>query len=326
MATPRTGRALIDATRPYAKDDAARSWMETGLTLGLCTALETLILFEPHPVLRAVAIVLLGLMLVRAFILFHDYMHRAILRRSKLAKLVYPLVGWLLLTPASVWRRTHNYHHANNSKIVGSHIGSYPIMTTTMWRRARPMDRLRYRLVRHPLTQLFGYVTVFALGMCLLPLVRRPKDHRDALAALLVHGAWLGLVGFFFGGMAMLEAVVLPMMIATATGSYLFYAQHNFPDMNVQSREKWDYVRAALECSSFMDLPGWLHWLTGNIGYHHVHHLNPTIPFYRLPEAMDGIEELQEPGRTSLAPKDVWACLRLDLWDPRKKRMVSRGD
>ncbi len=322
----RTGRLLIAETKPFAKDNPARSWGETALSLGLWIGLEALILMEPHWALRSVAIVLLGFIMVRSFILYHDYMHLAILRRSKPAKAVFNVVGWLLLTPGSVWRRTHNYHHANNSKIVGSHIGSYPIMTTTMWKRAKLKDRLAYLAVRHPLTQIFGYVTVFAIGMVIMPFIRQPKAHADSIPTLLTHGLWLGLVAYFFGPWMMVQAVVIPMMIATGMGSYLFYAQHNFPEMNVQSRDKWDYTKAALECSSFMDVNPVLHWLTGNIGYHHVHHLNPTIPFYRLPEAMAAIPELQNPGRTSLSPKDVLKCFSLDLWDPRKKKMVPRGE
>ncbi len=87
--------------------------------------------------------------------------------------------------------------------------------------------------------------------------------------------------------------------------------------------EEWDFAFAALRSSSFIRANPLMHWFTGNIGYHHVHHLNSRIPFYRLPEAMAAIEGLQSPGTTSLSPKDIVRCLRLHLWDPDQDRFVS---
>jgi omega-6 fatty acid desaturase (delta-12 desaturase) len=93
--------------------------------------------------------------------------------------------------------------------------------------------------------------------------------------------------------------------------------------MVLQPREKWTYERAALESSSFMEMGPVMNWFTGNIGYHHVHHLNPGIPFYRLPEAMAAIPALQRPGKTSLRPADIAACFKLKLWDPEAGKMVG---
>ena len=113
------------------------------------------------------------------------------------------------------------------------------------------------------------------------------------------------------------------LFVATATGAYLFNAQHNFPEMDVQPRHEWEYTHAALHSSSYMKTGPIMGWLTGNIGYHHVHHLNPGIPFYRLPEAMKGIPELQTPHATSLHPKDIVACFQQKLWDPEQQVMVG---
>jgi omega-6 fatty acid desaturase (delta-12 desaturase) len=93
--------------------------------------------------------------------------------------------------------------------------------------------------------------------------------------------------------------------------------------MYVQPRESWEYTRAALESSSYMETGPILGWLTGNIGYHHVHHLNPGIPFYRLPEAMKSMPELQTPHKTSLRPADIVRCFRQKLWDPERQEMVG---
>jgi omega-6 fatty acid desaturase (delta-12 desaturase) len=112
-------------------------------------------------------------------------------------------------------------------------------------------------------------------------------------------------------------------MIASILGAYLFYAQHNFPSVDLCEKSEWNYCYAALRSSSFMDTTRLMHWITGNIGYHHVHHLNARIPFYRLPETMAALPELQSPGRTALNPKAIRACFRLKLWDESKRRMVS---
>jgi omega-6 fatty acid desaturase (delta-12 desaturase) len=93
--------------------------------------------------------------------------------------------------------------------------------------------------------------------------------------------------------------------------------------MHVQPRDAWSFGRAALESSSFMEMSPLMNYFTGNIGYHHVHHLNPTIPFYRLPEAMAAIPELQNPGKTTLKPRDVIQCFKLKLWDPEAGKMVG---
>ena len=117
--------------------------------------------------------------------------------------------------------------------------------------------------------------------------------------------------------------VLLPMTIASALGSYLFFAQHSFKGMRVMAPESWTYQRAAMESSSYMRLNTLMRWITGNIGYHHVHHLNVRIPFYRLPEAMSAIPELQTPSTISLAPRDIADCFRSALWDEEEQRMVS---
>ena len=128
----------------------------------------------------------------------------------------------------------------------------------------------------------------------------------------------------FFGGEVLWYAFLLPQIIAHALGAYLFYAQHNFPEAYVQPRESWTYVRAALESSSYMKFGPLMNYFTGNIGYHHVHHLNHRIPFYRLPEAMAAIPELQHPrGVTSLHPRDIIACFKLKLWDPEQGKLVG---
>jgi omega-6 fatty acid desaturase (delta-12 desaturase) len=318
----RTGPELVRATAPYARENVAKSWTLLAITYLVYAGFVAVAALAPHWSLRLFGSVLSGLTIVRLFIFFHDYAHGAILQ-SRAGKIVMPFIGYWTLSAPSVWRQTHDYHHKNTAKIIGASIGSYPIVTLDMYKAMSATQRRHYAMVRHPLNMFLGYFTVFILGMCGSAFLRAPKVHWHGLLSLVIHFGIMGLVGFNFGWDVAFFAVFLPQFIASGSGSYLFYAQHNFPGMQLRGRHEWEYSFAATRSSSMFVMGPVMHWFTGNIGYHHVHHLNHRIPFYRLPEAMDAIPELQDPGRTSWKWSDIRAGLRLDVWDAQKGRMVS---
>ncbi len=318
----RDPKQLILASKPYAKEHRWLSWWHLLSTLTLfvsCVVLSC----SPLPIAwRMASSVLAGLVLIRLFIVYHDYQHGTILRDSKVAKAIMFVYGMVALNPPSIWKRSHDHHHRNNAKIFGADIGSYPIMTTTSYVEASPKERLLYSIARHPLTIAFGYVTIFFYGMCVRSLFISPRKHYDSAIALASHLAiatWLAYMSWDW----LVLGLIVPSLIASSMGAYLFYCQHNYPDVKLRDSSEWSYVFAALHSSSFTKMSRLMHWFTGNIGYHHIHHLNAHIPFYRLPEAMAGIEELQSPGTTSLHPRDVWACLSLKLWDVDRDCLVG---
>jgi omega-6 fatty acid desaturase (delta-12 desaturase) len=313
---------LVRKTMVYSREDRAQTWRLLTVSLLVYGIGLGLAIFAPWP-LAIAGSVLSGLTLVRLFIFVHDYLHGAIFRRSTLGKVVMYAVALITLNPPSVWRETHNYHHRNNAKMLGAAIGSYPVVTTRMWKVLTPSQRFWYAFARSPLTILFGYATIFIAGMCMAAFIRNPKEHWQGPAALAYHFGLAALLSAAFGWHAGLLAVIVPGIISNTLGAYLFYAQHNFPSIWLADRTQWDYHQAALKSSSMFEMSALMHWFTGNIGYHHVHHLNHNIPFYRLPEAMAAIPELQVPGRTSWHPRDIAACLRLKLWDPEKQAMVG---
>ncbi|MEO1334737.1 MAG: fatty acid desaturase [Myxococcota bacterium] len=276
----------------------------------------------PAPV-QYLAAFALGWVNVRLFIFYHDTMHHAIFRKSPFGRWLMQIYGLLILTPERVWKDSHNYHHAHTSKIVGASIGSYPILTVRMYRAASPWQRLQYRWARHWLTMLMGYFTVFLVGMCIRPLIANPRRNYEAALSLALHGALIGVLTAIGGFEFAFRAYLFPLAVSCALGAYLFYAQHNFPDMEIRDRRDWEYTAAALHASSMMNTSPLIGWFTGDIGYHHVHHLNSQIPFYRLRDAMNGVQELQNPACTSLSVKDVYACLQNHLWDPEQGRMLS---
>ena len=319
----RTGKAIILATKPYASDFTARSWWHILSTGFLLAAAMAGTVWNPHLSGKIVCSILAGLLQLRFFVLYHDQQHLAILPNSRLAENLMKIFGILSLSPSSIWRSSHNYHHKHNSKLRSSHIGSFPIMTKSRFLSSSKGTRLKYLFMRHPLTILFGYVFVFLYGMCLCPTFRNPRKHFDCLVAFLLHGAF-GLVLFLLGGWtAVLLTLVVPPFISSAVGTYLFYAQHNFPGVSFSDRSGWAYDKAALESSSFMKTGRIMGWFTANIGYHHIHHLNSRIPFYRLPEVAAAIPELQSPRITSLHVMDIIRCLRLKVWDTDAQRMVG---
>jgi len=318
----RSGSELVRATFPYAVEDRRRTWFETLLTLSLIAGSEGMALLGPLW-LKPIGTVLTALLTVRIFIIFHDAMHGAVFKGSRLGQLIMSAVGILTLSPRSVWTETHDYHHRNNCKLPGTAIGSFPVVTTRHWRRMSDKDKRFYKFIRHPFTITFGYFFIFLAGMCGAAFLRDPKQHWACGVAPIVHFSLAGLVGLTLGWTSAFAGVIAPLFISCALGGYLFYAQHNYPGVVFQKRTEWSYHEAALASSSYFKMPRILHFFTGNIGFHHVHHLNHKIPFYRLEETMKALPELQNPGVTSWSPSDIAAALQLKLWDPSKGEMVG---
>lgn len=318
--------SLVLATVPFTKEQRWRSWwhlLSTTIILGGLIAAAG----APLPWwARLGAAFLAGLLITRLFIIYHDFQHKAILRGSRIAKGFMWLFGLLCLNPASSWNRSHEYHHKHTAQLQGASHGSFPVLTTIAYAEASWKEQLVYSIKRHPLTLAFGYITIFIFSMCICPLLASPRRHYDCALALLLHAGLIALLAVF-APWAMLFAIILPMTIATSLGAYLFYVQHNFPEVDLRERSDWDYIFAAMHSSSYLDIGPMMHWFTGNIGYHHIHHLNARIPFYRLPEAMHEIEGLQTPARSTLHVAEIYRCLRLKFWCPKNNRMVrsARG-
>ena len=319
----RTGKELILMTKSFAEDSTARSWwyvLSTAFLLGLALAGT---LWNFHLAGKIACSIFAGLLILRFFVIYHDQQHLAILPRSRLADGLMRLFGILVLSPSSIWQSSHNHHHNHNSKLRGSHIGSFPIMTRDQYLKSSRAERFKYLFMRHPMTILFGYLIVFLYGMCFSPFFNNPRAHYDCLAAFVVHVFMAVTLTYFFGWPALWLTQITPHFIASAIGTYLFYAQHNFPGVTFNASAGWTYDKAALESSSYIKTgPVWA-WFTANIGYHHIHHLNARIPFYRLPEVLSQIPELSMPKTTSLHPVDIIRCLRLKVWDVEAQQMVG---
>jgi acyl-lipid omega-6 desaturase (Delta-12 desaturase) len=318
-----TGKELILATKPFAKEDRGKSWVLMLSTFALLLGGIVGTIWVEPVLPRLACSILTGLFIVRMFVIYHDHQHHAILHRAPVADAIMTAFGIYVLAPTSIWKRSHDYHHAHNSKLFSASIGSYPIATKSKFQSMTAGEKRLYLFIRHPLTITFGYFTMFIIGMCVSSFISAPKKHYDSLIALILHAAFITFAVYTGGWQGYLFIIFIPYMIACGIGSYLFYAQHNFPDTTFADNKEWKYEGAAMDSSSFMVMSPFMRWVTGNIGYHHIHHLNARIPFYRLPEVMQAIPELQKAKTTSLKPRDIVACFRLKIWDPEQNRMTG---
>ncbi len=317
------GRNLILATKPFAKEIRSKSWFHTISTLSLLVFTLCGSLFMPGILLKLACSVTAGLLLIRMFIIYHDHQHHTILTKSKTAEVIMTIFGMYMLSPTSIWKRSHDHHHNNNSKLFSASIGSYPIVTRKKYQEMTATQQFTYLAMRHPISIALGYFSMFIIGMCLRSFFSNPRKHYDSMIALVLHVAVAVSLFVFMGWQAWFFMFFLPFLIAFAMGAYLFYAQHNFPGVEFYENKNWVYEKAALESSSFMKMNPVMEWFTGNIGYHHIHHLNAKIPFYRLPEVMKNFTELQNCKTTSLSPKAMNACFKLKVWDQESNQMIG---
>lgn len=320
----RTGIELIKATKAFAVDNTVKSWWHIISTSFLLIAALAGTIWNIHLAGQIICSVLSGLLILRLFVIYHDQQHHAILPNSRIAEWMMRVFGVLSLSPSSIWRSSHNYHHNHNSKLRSAHIGSFPVMTSAQYSKCSRSERAVYLFTRHPLTILFGYLFIFFHGMCIYPFFNNPRKSIDCLIAIVVHVSIAALLLVTLGWQGWVLTQVVPHFVASAIGSYLFYAQHNFPTVTFADKDGWTYENAALESSSYLKMNRVMAWFSGNIGYHHIHHLNARIPFYRLPEVFASVPELQNPKVTSLSPLEIFGCLRLKVWDVDAQKMSRR--
>lgn len=319
----RDDRPLRVRVREFREIDPWLTWRLLAVTLVLLSGAWTLLFLPLWWPLRVPIALLVGGLLLRLCSFGHDYLHGAILARSKFARVLFTGVGLLVLAPPRAWTETHNYHHAHNGRLPAEPIGAFPLLTTTAWREASFGQRLIYRLARSPIAMLLAWPGLFVLGLNLRYFLKNPRRFASSGAALLLHGFVHALVWTQAGPLTWALALALPYTTMCTAGAYLFYIQHNFPRAVHQLESTWERRDAALSASSYLELPRMLHWFTGNIGYHHIHHYDARVPFYRLPEAFHAIPEFTRAPDSSLRPLDVVRAFALVAFDMTSGRMLD---
>ncbi len=261
-------------------------------------------------------------LLVRLFMIQHDCGHRSFFRSARLNGLIGHAIGVLTLTPHGYWRRAHNIHHATSGNLDKRGIGDISMLTVREYLALPRLRRLAYRAYRHPLVLLgIGPLYLFVLKFRLpLELMR----HREVFTSVMLTNLAIAVIGAALGlWLGFTEALMLQapiVLLSTTAGVWLFYVQHQFETASWARDRNWNFHRAAIEGSSFYDLPQPLRWLTADIGIHHAHHLCSRIPNYRLRDLQAVLPEL--PGVTRLTLRDSLKCLRVALFDEDAGRMV----
>ena len=275
-------------------------------------------------------------LLVRLFIIQHDCGHGSFFPSRRANDLLGLFLSLLTFTPYGFWAQAHNKHHASSGHLNRRGIGSIDTLTTKEYREMSPMRRFLYRLYRNPFILLvFGtpfYVivaqrfppaqrSVFVSGYQPLPAGRGMRSIMGLDVAIVL---FYGSLGVTVGWLPLLIVYLPVLMLASGIGGWLFFVQHQFEKTYWEADDKWNFHEAAVMGSSYYALPSILHWFTGNIGLHHIHHLCCTIPNYRLQECLKGNEILQSLNRMTIA--DSLKCVRWALWDETAKKMIGFKD
>ncbi len=260
--------------------------------------------------------------LLRTYIVFHDCAHGSFLPSKKANIWLGSALGVLVYAPFHNWRHNHAVHHATAADLDRRGQGDVPTLTVAEYHSRAFRGRLGYRLFRNPLV-MFGLGPLFAmiLGPRIVPRNARQRIRRSVHAtnialALLIAGACL-LIGP--GDFLLIQGPAA--LIAGAAGIFLFYVQHQFEDTFWERNTDWTFVDAALRGSSYLRLPKVLQFFTGNIGLHHVHHLNARIPNYNLQAAHDANPMFHDVPTLSLW--DAVRAVRLKLWDEDGRQLVT---
>jgi omega-6 fatty acid desaturase (delta-12 desaturase) len=262
--------------------------------------------------------------LVRLFLIQHDCGHGTLFTRRAVNDWVGRVLGVLTLTPYDYWRNSHARHHASSGNLDRRGIGDIELRTVREYAALGPWGRLRYRLYRHPLV-MFGLGPTFLFVLQhRLPIWALRKDMTawiSTLATNLGIAFLIGLMAATFGWEMLLKVHAPITIVAASTGVWLFYVQHQFEETFWARASDWSPHSAALQGSSYYDLPRPLRWLTANIGLHHLHHLSSKIPFYRLPAVLKEWPELKQAHRLTM--RESINCVKLTLWDEDSGRLVS---
>lgn len=266
--------------------------------------------------------VLGGFLLVRAFIIFHDCGHGSYFK-SKLANNICGFIcGVLTFTPYRHWRWEHSRHHANAGNLDRRGIGDVWTMTVQEYLDASIWVRVCYRIARNP----FALFIVAPLYLFLIhqrcPNLKASSRERLSvwwmnLSIIIMAYGMSRLFGFF-------NYMVIQMIILTVVGTagvWLFYVQHQFEDVYWERGEEWDFIAAAMEGSSFYNLPRVMQWFSGNIGYHHIHHLSPTIPNYNLERCHESNPKFRNV--TEITLLSSLKSISYRLWDESEKKLVG---
>jgi omega-6 fatty acid desaturase (delta-12 desaturase) len=308
----------------YARPDVRRSMRSLATSLVPFLALYALMfaLYDVSYWLVLLVAVPAAGFLVRTYIMFHDCVHGSFLPSKRANAWLGTALGLLVFTPFARWRYEHLVHHATAGDLDRRFVGDVPMLTVTEYREKPFFFRLGYRLYRNPLV-MFGLGSVYST--VIMQRVPNPSARNRMVRNVMLTNVALVLfvaaLCWIFGWQTFLFVELPLVVIAGSCGIWLFYVQHQFDDTYWERTDEWDFTDAAVKGSSHLALPKVLQFFSGNIGFHHVHHLNAKIPNYNLQRAHE--EQVMFRPVPPVSLSDGIRATRLKLWDEDGERMVT---
>ena len=308
----------------YQNPDLFRSWWQMINSVGFYIILWILMVQSlkiSYLLTLLLSVVAAGLM-VRSFIIFHDCGHGSFFKSQKANNILGIVTGILTFTPYLHWTASHAAHHNTAGNLDRRGTGDVWTMTVLEYMKSSRWKRFSYRLYRNPFVMfILGPIYIFLIGnrFAIGALTKKEK-----LDVYFTNAALIGIiiiVSLVIGFENYLKIQFPILMMATTGGVWLFYIQHNYENVNWERQKNWAWSAAALEGSSFYKLPKILQWFSGNIGFHHIHHLRPNIPNYNLPKCHKEHSVFQE-----IKPITLLSSLKslsLRLWNEETNELVS---
>jgi omega-6 fatty acid desaturase (delta-12 desaturase) len=310
---------------PYQVPDSLKAWVQVAnsfLPYLLIWGLMVWSVQIHYAITLLLALPAVGF-LMRIFIIQHDCGHGSFFKNNRLNAIVGSIAGVLTLTPYHLWRKSHAIHHAGSSNLNKRGTGDIITWTVQEYMTRSKWQRLKYRLYRSRIVMfalgppfMFAFLQRLPPGRHLTPNERHSLIWTNvAIVAIAAAGIWL------LGWKTFLMVQIPITFLASNAGTWMFYVQHQFEDTYWARRDKWDYFTAAMKGSSYYKLPKVLQWFSGNIGFHHIHHLSALIPNYHLPRAFK--ENVEFHKVTTLTLRSSLKTATLTLWDEKKQKMVD---
>jgi omega-6 fatty acid desaturase (delta-12 desaturase) len=309
---------------PFEKTDTRASVIQIINTLGPLFLLwygAYLSLSVSYWLTLPLLIVASGFM-VRTFIIFHDCCHQSFFKSRLANDILGTITGILTVVPYQQWKHSHSIHHATSSNLDKRGTGDMWLLTVDEYAAAPMWRKLWYRIYRNPIMMfVIGPIAVFLLEY---RFNRKGAKRKERMNTYITNVSIVGLYSLLSWLIGWQEFLLIQgpiFLLSGLMGIWLFYVQHQFEDSYFEHEEDWSYVQAAVDGSSYYKLPKVLQWITGNIGFHHVHHLSPRVPNYNLEKAHNATPPLQK--ATTITISTSLKALRYRLWDEKTKTFIS---
>lgn len=263
--------------------------------------------------------------LVRIFIIQHDCGHFSFLKNRKVNNIIGNICSVLSLIPYKYWSKSHSLHHANNGKLEVRDIGDLDFLTVEEYQKLGKFKQFMYRVYRSVPVMFFIIPVYYMFIHNRLPLIKLPS-FKDEIRPLMLNNITIILfylgVGYLVGFKAFLMVQIPIWIFFGMIAIWFFYVQHQHEETYKAWKSNWEYLLSALKGSTFYDLPKWMHWLTGNIGYHHIHHLNSFIPNYNLAKCHEENPVFHK-YVVRMGFFESFKCAMNKLWDEQTQRMIT---